>query len=241
MTIFPKLRGRTTLDVGTSFEKHALRYLNDQLHMDLRRVGGAGDGGIDLRGWWWLPRSTLKKTAPLVEDIRRVRLIAQCKAEKKSLGPRNVRELEGVMGNLRYRSHTFSSSSLSLSSSSSTSDNPLNPDEDPNDIAILISQSGFTKSTMIYSTSSNIPLMLIHLPGGQPASQSQPDQEKEEGSLEEGEIEVKSLWWNKALSEGVLGNEIELRRSIGPKGVGVGLWMGGEKVGRCEPKEERSE
>ncbi|WWC95768.1 hypothetical protein V866_002634 [Kwoniella sp. B9012] len=241
MTILPKFRGRTTLDIGTSFEKHALKYLNNQLYMDLRRVGGAGDGGIDLRGWWWLPRSPRMSgdmTEAKNESVRRVRVIVQCKAEKKSLGPRNVRELEGVMGNLRFHSNPSSTSTLSLSSSSEPSDSSLNPYEE--DIAILISQSGFTKSTMLYSTSSNIPLMLVHLPGGDPGAQSEHEAE-EEGPFDDGgqEIEVKSLWWNKALSEGVLGNEIELRRTIGPKGVGVGLWMGGRKIGRCEPKEGR--
>ncbi|WVW86986.1 hypothetical protein I302_109042 [Kwoniella bestiolae CBS 10118] len=238
----PKLKRRTTLDIGTSFEKHALRYFNDELHMDLRRVGGAGDGGIDLRGWWWLPRSTdsssgLQDTADGLsrevgidklglKDVRRVRVVAQCKAEKKSLGPRAVRELEGVMGNLRFRINPNQPLSSSSSTTSLTSDDSFNPEE--RDIAILVSQSGFTKSTMQYSASSNIPLMLVHLPGGRPTDELSDEQAEEE-------IEVKSLWWNRALSEGVLGDGIELRKTIGPIGVGVGLWMGGRRVGRCGP------
>lgn len=47
--------------VGTAFEKYALAFLNSSLHMLLRRVGGAGDGGVDLRGEWWVPRPPPKK------------------------------------------------------------------------------------------------------------------------------------------------------------------------------------
>lgn len=35
--------------------------------------------------------------------LRRLRVLAQCKAEKKSVGPRAVRELEGVMSQLEFR------------------------------------------------------------------------------------------------------------------------------------------
>jgi hypothetical protein len=34
------------------------------------------------------------------EEWRRLRVVGQCKAEKKGLGPRAVRELEGVVAHL---------------------------------------------------------------------------------------------------------------------------------------------
>ncbi|KAJ7484691.1 hypothetical protein FB451DRAFT_1393217 [Mycena latifolia] len=63
-------------------------------------------GGIDLMGWWWLPptdsdprRSDSGSDAP---KRRRLRVLAQCKAEKKKMGPNYVREMEGVL--YRYMS-----------------------------------------------------------------------------------------------------------------------------------------
>ncbi|OCF43817.1 hypothetical protein I317_02259 [Kwoniella heveanensis CBS 569] len=252
----PSLRRRTTttLDIGTTFENHALRYLNEGLYMNVRRVGGAGDGGIDLRGWWWLPRSgrgvatapsaatsatrasspspssspsastpisTLTSTTtsdPLspspttmsMDDIRRVKVVAQCKAEKKPLGPRAIREMEGVMAGLAYRLGKGRGRQSSLDSSSelnpphSVGKGHVESDDRSSDfkigldnnslsygsaaaaedaqrneptVALLISQSGFSKSTMTQATSSGTPLMLIHLPGGkfEPASAPAPE------------------------------------------------------------------
>ncbi|PCH44942.1 hypothetical protein WOLCODRAFT_139331 [Wolfiporia cocos MD-104 SS10] len=74
--------------------------------MSLRRVGGRGDGGIDLLGWWWLPTDSNDQSSIPREDVkaaalsgqrRRIRIIAQCKDEKQSTGPKYVRELEGVL------------------------------------------------------------------------------------------------------------------------------------------------
>jgi hypothetical protein len=65
--------------------------------MSLTQVGGAGDGGVDLRGWWTIPK--LGSTS--MSEGRRLRVLGQCKAERKALGPRIVRELEGVMAHQR--------------------------------------------------------------------------------------------------------------------------------------------
>ncbi|KOS18355.1 Uncharacterized protein ESCO_003187 [Escovopsis weberi] len=54
----------------------------------LRRVGGASDAGIDLLGTWTLPRPRSAPRATL-------RVLVQCKFEKKKPGPRHIRELEG--------------------------------------------------------------------------------------------------------------------------------------------------
>ena len=88
---------RSTVDIGRAFESHCLRFLTEQLYMSLNQVGGAGDGGVDLRGWWTIPK--LGSTS--MSEGRRLRVLGQCKAERKALGPRTVRELEGVIAHQR--------------------------------------------------------------------------------------------------------------------------------------------
>lgn len=112
----------TTHAIGLAFENHALRFLNNDMRMALSHVGRAADGGVDLRGYWWLPKAASKKTtsdetaakrAPksvqppgLAKDgtpgrrIAPLRIIGQCKAESKPQGARVVREMEGVLGHL---------------------------------------------------------------------------------------------------------------------------------------------
>lgn len=135
--------------VGKSFEMWSLRLCNEFLMMDLRHVGGRGDGGVDLRGYWWLPKTPARRRIPraspsliqsgqpsrsdtlgteslgatangltsLPDDLRvsapglsrdgtpsrritPLRVLAQCKAEKKPGGPRWVREMEGVVSHM---------------------------------------------------------------------------------------------------------------------------------------------
>ncbi|RXK35444.1 hypothetical protein M231_07299 [Tremella mesenterica] len=255
---------RSTHEIGKAFELHALRFCNRHLGMSLRAVGGAGDGGVDLRGWWYLPSFNIspalvklaqneeisshlthpeKVTSafePTSSDrMRRLRVVAQCKAERKVVGPRAVRELEGVMAHLRGKAGY------------DNTENELKT----NTMAILLSQSGFTPAAMQHAIRSGAPMMLVHLPGGQPItlspnlttsddreiklSNSSPspaelsessgadDDEKwdetysgagkERGEEEEEEeILVEGAWWNPALGGkgGLLGGEMELRREI---------------------------
>lgn len=97
LTMLTRPIRRSTVDIGRAFELHCLRFLTDQLYMSLTQVGGAGDGGVDLRGWWTVPK--LGSTS--MSEGRRLRVLGQCKAERKALGPRTVRELEGVMAHQR--------------------------------------------------------------------------------------------------------------------------------------------
>jgi len=80
--------------------------------MSLTQVGGAGDGGVDLRGWWTIPGSSCSSSSSSSSrsgsaigstgtGVRHLRVLGQCKAERKALGPRVVRELEGVMAHQR--------------------------------------------------------------------------------------------------------------------------------------------
>ena len=113
-----------------------MRLLQTNLSMSLNQVGGKSDGGIDLQGWWWLPFVPNAFTDP--NHRQRVRVFAQCKAEKKKIGPKYIREMEGVL-------HRH-----------------LN---DPNPmVALFISESHFTKEALWRTQSSSIPFFLLHLP-----------------------------------------------------------------------------
>jgi len=126
----------STVHIGTAFEKRAMRLLQTNLSMSLSRVGGKSDGGIDLQGWWWLPfvPNALRTSV----HRQRVRVFAQCKAEKKKVGPKYIREMEGVI-------HRHLDNS-----------NPT--------VALFISESPFTKEALLRTQSSSIPFFLLHLP-----------------------------------------------------------------------------
>lgn len=78
----------TTTYVGTHYEYTVAATLK-KYGFDLRRVGGAGDYGIDLLGTWSVPSTP----TPL-------RVLLQCKASsstsKARVGPATIRELEGA-------------------------------------------------------------------------------------------------------------------------------------------------
>lgn len=209
---------------GVAFEKLSLEILQSQLSMSLQKVGGSSDGGIDLQGWWWLPPSKrrlapnpLPTTWTGIDGIerRRIRVLGQCKAEKKRMGPNYVRELEGVLG--RHNSQ---------------------PGRDPA-VGLLISQSAFTRSTVLRAFSSHIPLFLLHLP---PSVQEldhgggEDDEDEDEGEAPD---LIGSAVWNPALGseQGLLGGELAVRWewSIYTGGGRPGLWYKGEKLSSCVP------
>ncbi|KAI8822916.1 uncharacterized protein EV422DRAFT_494143 [Fimicolochytrium jonesii] len=78
------------VEIGTAFESDTIASLRS-FHMDLRRVGGANDKGVDLRGKWVLSGSA-GSSAP-----HTVPIIVQCKASRTPLGPKYLRELEGTL------------------------------------------------------------------------------------------------------------------------------------------------
>lgn len=147
MVTFPNAGSReiTTVSViimissvhrGTAFERRAMHLLQANLSMSLCRIGGKSDGGIDLQGWWWLPFAPNAFTDPTLRW--RVRVFAQCKAEKKKIGPKYIREMEGVLH--RYHNNP----------------NPM--------VALFISESRFTKEALLRMQSSSIPFFMLHLP-----------------------------------------------------------------------------
>ncbi|KAF8229817.1 hypothetical protein L208DRAFT_1284811 [Tricholoma matsutake] len=209
----------STTHRGTAFEERSLKILHDHMSMSLRRVGGKSDGGIDLVGWWWLPPTD---TSVSESRRRRIRVIAQCKAEKKKTSPKYVREMEGVL-------HRFISlPPIDGSVGSET------PDQFPTSgshslkyplVALLISESPFTKSTVLRAQSSPVPFFLLHIP---PATSIA-------GYLEQqfGEDCVGAAVWNPALAGvgGLLGGEFETRWERSPSGGGrPGLWWRNEKL-----------
>ena len=149
---------------GTAFEERSLQLLQAHFSMALRRVGGKSDGGVDLVGWWWLPSATKSNRPGALPDPngllrRRLRVLAQCKAEKKKFSPKYVREMEGV-----WHLQTWPSSLAARPPSSSPSTyGPVAPDVYPT-VALLLSESVFSKSTVLRAYQSTVPFLLIHLP-----------------------------------------------------------------------------
>jgi hypothetical protein len=204
--------------------------------MSLKRVGGKSDGGIDLMGWWWLPPAVtgnLPKTknavafdsssSPSQIGRRRLRVLAQCKAEKKKMGPHYVREMEGVLHRYIARNQELLQSS-GVEATNETDHYPL--------VGLLISQSRFTPSTVLRAQSSPVPFLLLHIP-------PLPSLE-EEGSEETG---IGMAIWNPALAgeKGLLGGQVEVRweRSMSGGGTSAGrpvLWWEGRRLGSWTPE-----
>ena len=197
--------------------------------MSVKRVGGKSDGGVDLQGWWWLPPTfDSVASAPLhgqnlsgeLPERRRLRVFAQCKAEKKKFSPNYVREMEGVLH--RYLSHR----------KPSFSDKEQRATIYPV-VALLLSESAFTPSTLLRAQSSPIPFFLLHLPPVVPESKLD---NQEDNSLSQGS--VGAAFWNPALGgqKGILGGQIESRweRAIGGGGR-PGLWWQGKKLHNWTP------
>ncbi|KAL2120483.1 hypothetical protein VTJ04DRAFT_4510 [Mycothermus thermophilus] len=89
----------STVYVGTHFEYTVAGALA-RLGLDLRRVGGISDCGIDLLGTWTLPFPPPASSSSSGKSLRSrprpfLRVIAQCKAVQRP-GPHLVRELEGA-------------------------------------------------------------------------------------------------------------------------------------------------
>lgn len=135
------------MDRGTRFENSTLAYLSQKFpSMHLIRTGGANDGGVDLLGWWHISPPTPDSTAP---PFNRVRVVVQCKAEAKKLGPIHVRELKGVVNTAK------------------TDDTAV--------MGILASSSGFSKQCLLQGLACDFPLLFLHLVAPTTSSQIEDD------------------------------------------------------------------
>ncbi|KAJ7721958.1 hypothetical protein DFH07DRAFT_760221 [Mycena maculata] len=210
-----------TVHRGNNFEERSMKILQDHLSMSLRRVGGKSDGGIDLMGWWWLPpaESEPQNVPDALPPRRRLRVLAQCKAEKKKAGPHYVREMEGVLH--RYMSLTGSASSAS-------SQYPL--------VALLVSESSFTKSTILRAQSSPVPFFLLHIP-------PLPDPDATE-DVDEEPSKIGTAVWNPALAgtRGLLQGKMEARWERSLTGAGrPGVWWNGQRLRSWTPDGDSEE
>lgn len=80
----PGKRSYSAVSLGKHFEKMAVAALTRH-SFDVYVCGGPKDKGVDFRGKWRL------------KDLC-VPVVGQCRKYKKRLGPRHVREMEGVLG-----------------------------------------------------------------------------------------------------------------------------------------------
>ncbi|KAJ9108486.1 hypothetical protein QFC20_003392 [Naganishia adeliensis] len=149
------LRKLPTTILGNGYELHCLRLLQEQMRMSLTRVGGKGDGGIDLRGWWNMPpkQEDSPSHATSEQAQQRIRVLAQCKAEKLRPGPKLIREMEGVA----RREHDLSREATSESSLHGT---PASESI----VTLLCSRSGFSPAAVVEANRSRIPMLLLHIP-----------------------------------------------------------------------------
>ncbi|KAB5591238.1 Restriction endonuclease [Ceratobasidium theobromae] len=218
-----------TVHVGKAFEERSLAILQSRLSMSLRHVGGRGDGGVDLQGWWWVPRLP----SASLQDRRRIRILAQCKAFRSKLGPVHIRELEGAA--LFYQ-RPASALDLAYTTEPTEPTEPepepepepeLESDRNPSElVAMLISLSGFTSAAIRRAIASPVPFLLLHIPAlkvdpntKQPAY-SQP--------LPKGRVSepLGSIIWNSPLAgeSGLLGGHMQVRWELGRGGRPVLYW-----------------
>jgi Protein of unknown function (DUF2034) len=237
---------KTTTEVGTSFELRSLKLLQDNFSMTLDRVAGPGDGGVDLVGWWWLPRlpglpGTITQIASDRDGVpqlqSRIRVLAQCKAEKNKMGPNYVREMEGVLHRVL---HSHSNVPSTESSGFDVSNTPEATVADSSSlrpipaIAMIISQSRFTNGAVTRAMSSPIPFILLHLP-----LEAKTEEAAEEGEETDKAEDSPSLQWNPALGseKGLLGGFLEVRWQREAGGSYPRLWWQGRPMEACVPSQ----
>lgn len=144
---------------GTRYEHLCGAVLAHMFGMELERTGGAGDRGIDLRGWWQPPPPPPfppSISASIATKQRRIRIVAQCKCQDeggKKMGPVLVREMEGVV----FRASTPASAATQQSRQSDGGD------QEEITAGIIMSSSGFSKQALLQVRSSNVPLAAIHV------------------------------------------------------------------------------
>ncbi|KAI0797274.1 hypothetical protein BC629DRAFT_258607 [Irpex lacteus] len=210
---------------GTAFENWSMQVLQTSLSMSLSRVGGRADGGVDLQGWWWLPAKTDASDNSITR--RRIRVIAQCKAEKKKIGPKYVRELEGVVHQFNAGTVPFMSSHDTLSTTTETIV--------PATVGLFISISPFGKLALARALSSSLPLALLYLPMPMNQLLGEDLHPDSEDTPPPGPDSIGSMVFNPALggASGVLKGEFEPRWEYPSRPEGIGrpmLWWQGRRM-----------
>jgi len=99
---------------------------------------------------------------------RRLRVLAQCKAEKRKMGPAYLRELEGVV--YRHATPSALNSSIRVPNALASGDLPhggnthVPTPAEPPAVALLVSESAFTRGCLLAANASPLPFLLVHLP-----------------------------------------------------------------------------
>ncbi|KAH9941241.1 uncharacterized protein BXZ73DRAFT_98456 [Epithele typhae] len=217
---------------GTAFEERSRAVLRDHFSMSLRRVGGRGDGGIDLQGWWWLPAQCVNHGHPSAthalptparpHDRVPVRVLGQCKAEARKVGPRHIREFEGTVLRLS------AAHPLGVAASPGPGPGP----SPRASVGVFLSLSPFTLAALRQAYSSPVPLALVHLP------------EPGDGCAEADRTDARmpgNVIFNPALSasHGLLRGTLEPRWERGPGEGGPALWSGGSRLESWVPEDAR--
>uniref|UniRef100_A0A6B2LN02 Restriction endonuclease type IV Mrr domain-containing protein n=1 Tax=Arcella intermedia TaxID=1963864 RepID=A0A6B2LN02_9EUKA len=104
--------------------------------LSLERTGTKGDGGIDFRGFWTLPRHP-KQHQP---DATRIKVVGQCKCESKKLPIKYIRELSG---------------SIETEQQDSRTSTPI--------LGIMVTHSEWTQNAVSQMNGSQFPILLCHL------------------------------------------------------------------------------
>lgn len=228
----------STTHKGTAFEERSLALLQSHLSMSLTRVGGKSDGGIDLQGWWWLPKfqESAQAQAPseTTSPRRRIRVFAQCKAEQKRLGPKYVREMEGVVlryltfGNMSHADDENTAITITTEMSDPIIVDKLSTNPPPGPlVSLLISESSFTKAALLRVQSSPVPFFLLHIP---PVSETQ--ETVPESAAQDITDMFGTAFWNPALAGGrnLLAGRMELRWERSVRGGRPALWWNNQKL-----------
>lgn len=165
------IRRISTSGLGTLYEEHCLRCLQSLLpgQVSLQKIGGRGDRGVDLTGWWQVPTPHTDERDVLPQ---RVRIFAQCKStlsKTKKLGPVALREMEGVLGRYRTRLRVASGRPEPEEEGQDDDEGSITPYEDDALktplMAIICSSSGFSKATNVQVHAlEGVNMLLVHLP-----------------------------------------------------------------------------
>ena len=174
------------------------------------------------------------------------------------MGPGYIRELEGVVYKFLAESSRARGPHPATVPAVAAAEEVSRPCEEPSTpvVALLISQSPFTRASLLAAQSSTVPLYLFHLPPPDPPhsprepssrdADSGPHASSETPPLTEGAIGT--AFWNAALAStrGILGGEMELRwertlpePNAGLFGLGRGrpaLWWKGQRLANWVPQ-----
>ena len=157
-----------------------------------------------------------------VTNRSRLRVLAQCKAEKRKMGPAYLRELEGVVH--RYAAaattanatnttsilpHASKSDSAHVPQAVVPNDDPTIATKEPPPIALLVSESAFTRHCIFAANASPLPFLLVHLPPVPPVPSPSSTSVTSSGSSSP----IGTVFGNPALisAKGLLGGELEIR------------------------------